>query len=188
MAAILLLASCVAAWFGILGNRPPPAVGPEAAAEAFSAARAMGALERILGDQRPHPTGSAANAAVRDAIVAELRALGLEPEVQRRFACGGFTCATVENVVARVQGASPDHAVLLSAHYDSVAAGPGASDDGAGVAASIEAARALQAGPPAESEVWLLLNDGEELGLIGAQSFARAPEPKPTARHVHLDS
>src|SRR5690606_7893104 len=128
MAAILLLASCVAAWFGILGNRPPPAVGPEAAAEAFSAARAMGALERILGDQRPHPTGSAANAAVRDAIVAELRALGLEPEVQRRFACGGFTCATVENVVARVQGASPDHAVLLSAHYDSVAAGPGASD------------------------------------------------------------
>jgi len=188
MVAILLLATCVAAWLGIRGNRPPPAVGPEAAAEAFSAARAMGALERILGDQRPHPTGSAANAAVRDAIVAELRALGLEPEVQRRFACGGFTCATVENVVARVQGASPDHAVLLSAHYDSVAAGPGASDDGAGVAAVIEAARALQAGPPPARDVWLLLNDGEELGLIGAEAFAREPEFKRIARVVNLEA
>lgn len=188
MAVVLLLAACLAAWLGIRGNRAPSAAGPEAPAEAFSAARAMGVLERILGDQRPHPTGSVANDAVRDAIVAELRGLGLEPEVQRRFACGGFTCATVDNIVARVPGMAPEDAVLLSAHYDSVAAGPGASDDGAGVAAIIEVARALQAGPPPARDVWLLLNDGEELGLIGAEAFAREPEFKRIARVVNLEA
>src|SRR5690606_37798415 len=188
VAAVLVLAFVLAAWLGVAQNRAPSPVGADAVADAFSSARAMGVLERVLGDQRPHPTGSPANAAVRDAIVAELRAIGLEPQVQRRFACGGFTCATVDNIVARVPGASADDAVLLSAHYDSVAAGPGASDDGAGVAAIIEAARALQAGSPPARDVWLLLNDGEELGLIGAEAFGREPEFKHIARVVNLEA
>lgn len=188
VAAVLLLAFALVAWLGFAQDRPPPPAGADAPAETFSAARAMGVLERILGDQRPHPTGSAANAAVRDAIVAELHAIGLEPQVQRRFACGGFTCATVDNIVARVPGASPDDAVLLSAHYDSVAAGPGASDDGAGVAAVIETARALLAGPAPARDVWLLLNDGEELGLIGAEAFVREPAFGRIARVVNLEA
>ncbi|WP_052101353.1 M20/M25/M40 family metallo-hydrolase [Novilysobacter arseniciresistens] len=188
IAAILVLAFALATWLGFMQNRPPAPAGTDAPASEFSAARAMAVLERILGDQRPHPTGSAANAAVRDAIVAELRAIGLEPEVQRRFACGGFTCATVDNIVARVPGASPDDAALLSAHYDSVAAGPGASDDGAGVAAVIEAARALLAGPAPARDVWLLLNDGEELGLVGAEAFVREPAFAHIARVVNLEA
>ena len=188
VAAVLVLAFVVAAWLGVAQNRAPSPVGADAVADAFSSARAMGVLERVLGDQRPHPTGSPANAAVRDAIVTELRAIGLEPQVQRRFACGGFTCATVDNIVARVPGASSGDAVLLSAHYDSVAAGPGASDDGAGVAAILETARALLAGPAPARDVWLLLNDGEELGLIGAEAFAREPEFARIARVVNLEA
>ncbi|MGY0798210.1 M20/M25/M40 family metallo-hydrolase [Lysobacter sp. A286] len=160
----------------------------DAPTEAFSAARAKQVLVRILGDERPHPTGSTANAAVRDRIVAEFARLGIDAEVQRRFACGGSACATVDNVVAKLAGASAEDAVLLSAHYDSVAAGPGASDDGAGVAAIIEVARALQAGPPLPRDVWLLANDGEELGLIGAEAFAREPEFKHIRSAVNLEA
>src|SRR5690606_15138008 len=70
VAAVLVLAFVLAAWLGVAQNRAPSPVGADAAADAFSSARAMGVLERVLGDQRPHPTGSPANAAVRDAIVA----------------------------------------------------------------------------------------------------------------------
>ena len=40
------------------------------------------------------------------------------------MSCGSYgSCATVSNVIARLPGQSEDY-VLLSAHYDSVAAGP----------------------------------------------------------------
>jgi Zn-dependent M28 family amino/carboxypeptidase len=61
---------------------------------------------------------------------------------------------------------------LLVAHYDSVPTGSGASDDGAGVAAMLETARALKAGPLPKNDVILLFTDGEERGLLGAQAFA----------------
>src|SRR5690606_42099321 len=48
---------------------PLPAGAPPGV---FSAGRAMAVLERVLGDERPHPVGSAANAAVRDRILAEV--------------------------------------------------------------------------------------------------------------------
>jgi hypothetical protein len=54
-----------------------------------------------------------------------------------------------------------------------VAAGPGAADDGAGVATTLEVARALIAGPPLSRDVWLLLDDGEEVNLLGAEAFVR---------------
>jgi hypothetical protein len=59
---------------------------------------------------------------------------------------------------------------MLSAHYDSVPASPGAGDDGAGVAVLIEAA-AKWAQTPAKNSLILLINDGEELGLLGADAF-----------------
>lgn len=162
----------------VAARRQPPAPKPEnAPAAEFSGARAHGVLRDLLGDGRPHPTGSPANAAVRDRVIAQLRTLGYSPEVQRSFACSPMRniCAHVENVVARLEGTARDGAVLLMAHYDSVPAGPGASDDMAGVATVLEAARALKSGPPPRNPVILLLNDGEELGLVGAQAFVDSP-------------
>src|SRR5690606_11536726 len=118
----------------------------------------------------------------------EFGQLGLQARVQRRFACGGSACATVENLVAHLPGTRPDNAVLLAAHYDSVAAGPGASDDGAGVAVLIETARALRAGPPLARDVWLLASDGEELGLIGAEAFVHEPEFARIATVINLEA
>lgn len=184
----MLVLFVVAAGLSLHGNRPPAALGMGAPHGEFSAARAKAVLVRILGDERPHPTGSEANGQVRDRIIAEFGQLGLQARVQRRFACGGSACATVENLVAHIPGTDADNAVLLAAHYDSVGAGPGASDDGAGVAVLIETARALRAGPPLTRDVWLLASDGEELGLIGAEAFVREPEFTNIATVINLEA
>ncbi|GAB2874905.1 M20/M25/M40 family metallo-hydrolase [Pseudoduganella ginsengisoli] len=133
----------------------------------------MAHLEKIA--QVPHPVGSAANADVRGYLLAQLRALGLEPEVQSavgvtRTAAGGNT-GKVHNVLVRVPGRAPGKAVMLSAHYDSVPSGPGAADDGASVAAILETLRALRHGPQLEHDVIVLFSDGEEATLLGAEAF-----------------
>lgn len=188
LSAILIVVFAAAAMLSLRGNRPPAPLGHDAPSNTFSALRARDALARILGDGSPHPTGSAANAAVRDRVVVEFARLGLAAQVQRRFVCGTATCATIENIIVRLPGATRERAVLLSAHYDSVAAGPGAADDGAGVAALVEVARALKAGPPLPRDVWLLVNDGEELGLLGAEAFVREPEFANVTSVVNLEA
>ncbi|MBW8874476.1 MAG: M20/M25/M40 family metallo-hydrolase [Acidobacteria bacterium] len=161
---------------------PPPAKGENAPAGEFSGGRARALLRDLLGDGSPHPTGSAANARVRDRVVAVLRGLGYAPEVQVGFACNERNvCGRVENVVARLDGREPGPAVMLAAHYDSVAAGPGVADDMMGVAAILEVARILKAGPPPRHTIVLLLDDGEELGMVGARAFVA---DHPLARQV----
>jgi hypothetical protein len=168
---------CTATLFGIfllslLGSQPPSPRPISAPDSEFSAGRARAVLERLVGDGIPHPTGSAANDAVRARILEELTKLGYAPEVQTGFACDEYgTCATVKNVVARLDGAEAGQSVLLAAHYDSVPAGPGASDDGAGAATVLECARALKSLPKPRHSIILLIDDGEEAGLLGARLF-----------------
>src|SRR5689334_18053040 len=145
-------------------SRPPHVVVPASAPDSvFSAERAMGHVRAIA--ERPHPPGSADHLRVRQYLEAELRRLRLEPVVQTatavstRFAVAG----RVENVMARVAGAEPGSgAVLLAAHYDGVAAGPGAGDDASGTAVILETLRALLAGPRPRHDVIALITDGEE--------------------------
>jgi hypothetical protein len=161
---------------------PPAPKGEDAPAGEFSGGRARALLRDLLGDGSPHPTGSAANARVRDRITAVLRGYGYTPEVQAGFACNERNvCARVENVVARLGGREPGTAVMLAAHYDSVAAGAGASDDMMGVAAILEIARILRAGPQPRHTIVLLFDDGEELGMLGARAFVAE---HPLARQV----
>jgi Peptidase family M28 len=168
---VCLAAAFALAWANERTPQPAPASAP---ATAFSAARAMADVEAIA--KTPHPIGSPANAAVRDHLLRRMSALGLSPQVQRTqvlrqrgdAAFGGV----VENLVGVLPGrdrASP--AVLVMAHYDSVPGSPGAADDAAGAAAALEIVRALKAqGTPAR-DVIVLLTDGEESGLLGAQAF-----------------
>jgi hypothetical protein len=159
------------------GLRPPAPKPLNAPAAQFSAARALDALRRILGNDVPHPVGSAANDAVRDRVVAELARIGYQPQIQTAFACSDFgECGTVNNILARLDGTEdvtgPPVAVLLASHYDSVPAGPGDSDDGTGVAAVLETARALKSlSPPPRHPIIFLIDDGEEAGLLGARAF-----------------
>ncbi|HKV11613.1 MAG TPA: M28 family peptidase [Thermoanaerobaculia bacterium] len=157
-------------------TRPPAPKPADVPMQEFSAARAREILKTLLGDGAPHPVGSAANAAVRQRIVAHLRWLGYTPEVQESFVCRpSGACGQVANVVARLGGREPGKAVLLMAHYDSVPAGPGVGDDLAGVATILEIARILKAGPPPRNPVIFLLDDAEEAGLLGAEAFVRSP-------------
>ena len=156
----------------LLASRPPAAKSAKAPELEFSAGRARVVLDRLVGDGVPHPTGSAANDAVRARILDEFSKLGYAPEVQTGFACDEYgTCATVNNVVARLDGSEKGQSVLIAAHYDSVPAGPGASDDGAGVATVLECARALKTRPWPRHSIIFLVDDGEEAGLLGAHVF-----------------
>jgi hypothetical protein len=160
---------------GVLRTFSTPApVGGDAPDVVFSADRADAILRDLLADGLPHVSGSAENRVVRDRIIAHLQGAGYEPEIQSAYHCnpmfGG--CSPVENVVAVKPGADGQRAILLTAHYDSAWAGPGAADDAAGTAAILEIARMAADFPAFDNDVIFLLSDAEEGGLIGADAFA----------------
>ncbi|HFE45905.1 MAG TPA: M28 family peptidase [Nannocystis exedens] len=175
-----------------------------AAAKGFSSERARSRLVSVLGDERAHPMGSAAGHALALRIAAILRvdlealSTASKPEIQVAQACGrrSAVCGQVHNVVVRIPGSDPDAgAILLSAHHDSVAAGPGAGDDGSGVAVLLELAYLLahQDGGPGllsrRRPLVLLFVDGEEHGLIGAQAFLQGHRwAKNIAFAINLDA
>ena len=182
----LLLAVAGAVLLAIVATTPPSPAPLATSAASFSAARAMADVRVIA--RAPHPTGSAADAAVRAYLAARLRGMGLRVETRTAplDAVGAMRLATwrgaaapapvLTNVVATLPGrdrAAP--AVLLMAHHDSVWGSPGAADDGAGVAALLETVRAIRAGGQPgggfRRDLIVLLTDGEELGLQGAKAF-----------------
>jgi hypothetical protein len=155
-------------------HRPKP-LPSSAPPQEFSAARAHDQVRAIA--QKPHPTGSEEHQRVRDYLLAELTELGVTPKIETGFSQvsrGRFHAeGNVENIVARLTGSANTRPVMLAAHYDSVTRGPGASDDGHGVAVLLETLRALRAGPPLHNDVIFLITDGEERGLLGALLFMR---------------
>ncbi|MCA2229395.1 M28 family peptidase [Nonomuraea aurantiaca] len=152
--------------------QPLPANAPSAQ---FSAERALAHLKRFAAE--PRPIGSPASGRARDYLAGQLRAAGLQVEIQRsvgaRSAAGLATFGQVDNIVGRLPGTGSTGTVLIAAHYDSAAMGPGASDDGAAVAAMIETVRALRTGPGSRNDIVLLMSDGEEDGVLGAEAFIR---------------
>jgi tripeptide aminopeptidase len=131
----------------------------------------------------PSPTG--AERAVADAVIGELRSLGVAVEEDGAAAAAG---AGAGNLIARIPGRDGDRWILLCAHIDTVpVAGPiqvaerdgvlvsagetilGA-DDKAGVAALLElAGRYASAPPPIGLE--LVFTVAEEHGLRGAKEL-----------------
>ena len=179
-------------FFSLESVRPPASKPADAPATEFSGGRAQEILNRLVGDGVPHPVGSAADDVVRGRVIDELTKLGYKPEVQVGFACDEYgTCATVKNVLARLNGSETrsSGSVLVASHYDSVPAGPGASDDGIGVAAVIEIARALKSLPQPRHSIIFLIDEGEESGLIGARVFVdQHPWAKEVRAAVNIDN
>lgn len=192
LALALLLVGAL--WLATLAAERAPATKPlDAAPTQFSGERARALLQGLVGDDRPHPLGSPANAQMRERILSALRGLGLTPTLQSGvMVCTAYgVCGMPINILARIQGAdgAADRAVLLAAHYDSVAAGPGASDNGVGVAAVLEIARILQQLPRPRQSIILLLDDGEEVDLLGARAFVEHhPWAATVTAAVNLDA
>jgi carboxypeptidase Q len=80
------------------------------------------------------------------------------------------------NVVAEIRGRErPDEIVLIAAHLDSWDSGPGAIDDGAGIAIITAAARLIDRLPRnPRRTIRILLAGAEENGVHGGAAYARA--------------
>ena len=167
---LIVVVAAVAIFF----LRAPAALTDSAPATEFSAQRALVHVRAMAF--APHPIGSPENETVRNYLVAQLSGLGFNPQVFRalgmRSTKGGIAIGDAENVMGRLPGTANSGAIMLVAHYDSVPRAPGAADDATGVAAILEAARALRAGGSLKNDLIILFTDGEEMGLLGAHAFA----------------
>jgi carboxypeptidase Q len=91
---------------------------------------------------------------------------------------GSFSGKPVEvyNTVGEIRGTEkPDEVVILGAHLDSWDLGTGATDNGTGSMAVLEAARALQKlGVKPKRTIRFVLFTGEEQGLNGSKAYVQA--------------
>ena len=93
---------------------------------------------------------------------------------------------TSHNILARLPGTKrPDETVIYSAHWDHFGVGEpdasgdrvfhGAVDDGTGIAAVVELARAFSKAPRTERSVMFALWTAEERGLLGSEYYGAHP-------------
>ncbi|HET8681060.1 MAG TPA: M20/M25/M40 family metallo-hydrolase [Micromonosporaceae bacterium] len=189
-AAGALLALGVVAALSVADVSPPDPKPDSVAADEFSAGRAQAHIERFA--TRAHPTGSTTSVEVVAYLEQTLRGLGLTTEVQESVGVHdahegeSVALARVRNVVATLPGTASTGRVFLAAHHDSIQVGPGANDDGAGVAAILEVARALATGPRLRNDVVIVLTDAEEICMCGAAAFL-ASHPLANGRGVVLN-
>ena len=169
---VLLLFVIATVWYSFYSMQPPAPKSADAPETEFSAQRAFEHVQQIA--KEPHPLGSAANDSAMKYIMDELRELDLHPVIQMGVGANisRGIAGNTSNIFARINGSDPEKTILLMAHYDSVPNAPGAADDASGVATILETLRALQAREtPPKNNIWILLTDGEERGLLGARLF-----------------
>jgi Zn-dependent M28 family amino/carboxypeptidase len=82
------------------------------------------------------------------------------------------------NLVAQTKTGSTDNVVLVGAHLDSVAGGPGINDNGSGVAAVLETALQLGGAPAVNNAVRFAFWGAEETGLEGSTQYLRNLSPE----------
>ena len=169
---------------GFMQIKAPQPADSNAPLDSFSSQRAMEKLKIIA--KEPHPINTLAHDLVRDYLFSELKGLGLNPEIQKPYITSDLNSGrsgTIENIITRIPGTDNSKAIMIAAHYDSVPGGPGAADDGAGIAAILESVRAIQVSGQLKNDLIVLMTDGEEMGLLGAKAFM---DEHPWAKDVGL--
>jgi Zn-dependent M28 family amino/carboxypeptidase len=106
--------------------------------------------------------------------------LAVAPEVARELTGAGQQARVrvdmesrsqpTSNVIAELPGRDGDRVVMVGAHLDSVAAGPGMNDNASGSATVLELARQLAATRP-EATIRFAWWGSEELGLLGSRRY-----------------
>lgn len=116
-------------------------------------------------------------------------AVRVEIEIRNRL---GEKAERAANVLGEIPGTDlNDEIVMLGAHFDSWHASPNASDDAAGCAVALEAARILKAiGAKPRRTIRVALWGGEEQGIYGSREYVRKhfgdpndPKFPPTPAH-----
>ena len=151
----------------------------------FSSERALVHLKNI--SKKRHYVGSDEHEVVKNYLVRELNALGLETQIQEAYSQNKKWGSIVKpkNILTRIKGSNNSKALMLLTHYDSKAhASYGASDAGSGVVTILEGIRAfLSQGKTPKNDIIILFSDAEELGLNGADIFVNK---HPWAKDVGL--
>ena len=83
----------------------------------------------------------------------------------------GVRVETTRNVIAQTATGSTSDVVMVGAHLDSVAEGPGINDNGSGVAAVLETALQLGSSPQTNNAVRFGFWGAEEYGLLGSANY-----------------
>jgi len=136
--------------------------------------------EDISTNYPKHDSNLPTNAMLRERLVADLEALGLDVEV--RSYPGQVQNQDVPDVdgtelyaiIATKTGTTmPDHRLGLVSHYDTQTATiMGAYDDASGVAAEYSLCKAL-AQVPMQRTLACIFFDGEERGLVGSERYVQ---------------
>jgi hypothetical protein len=173
-------------------DRPPHPKKASIPATEFSAERAWRTLSYLADTIGYRVSGTPGARRAEDYLVARLREVpGVDVEVQEVSGArpGGSRVIgyTLRNVLVRIPGRASD-AILLSAHYDTPVGSVGAGDDGVAAASLVEVVRALAAGPELDHSVIVIINDGEEQGLLGSHGFVQHPWFRDVRAFVNLES
>lgn len=162
-----------------LAHEPGPVPPPHPSASAHDSSivqriqidRMMQHISYLSETIGSRPAGTAAEQATVDYLTTQLESYGYQDVEVQEFTFGRTTAM---NVIAtkKPQNRNQDNGqiVVVGAHHDSVARGPGANDDASGTAAVLELARVF-ASTPTSAEVRFALFGAEENGLRGARHY-----------------
>jgi hypothetical protein len=133
-----------------------------------------GKIDVTPGVKLAHRASLTERDTARQFLLDELTALGYTPR-RHDYTTTSFTGA---NVIADLDAnAGTGTRIIVGAHFDGVAAGPGAADNATGVAMVLAAARYLRDVPMRSHPVTFVLFDQEELGLVGSKEYVKTLTP-----------
>lgn len=181
---ITLLLLVLAIYWGFTSSMPSYTKGSYVPETSFSTDRALVHVKEI--SKAPHGVGFPGHKQVRQYLISELRKMGLETSTQEGYTIGkANNLSKATNILARIKGTDSGKSLLLLSHYDSdLHSALGASDAGSGVATILESVRAfLSENKKPKNDIIILISDGEEVDLSGAELFV---DKHPWAKDVGL--
>jgi Zn-dependent M28 family amino/carboxypeptidase len=137
----------------------------------------------------PRVAGSEAEARTAQYIASVFSAIGYSPEAQAFTASAGDKSISSANVVAVKKGNSAQE-IIVGAHYDTTAAGPGADDNASGVAVMLEVAKLVQ-NISTPYTLRFIAFGAAESGLLGSYAYLNQmsqDEFENTIAMIDLDS
>ena len=146
----------------------------EAGAAAFVVATPWSGRDEVRRVTLLDPDGIRIPAMAASREVGEaLAAAAADGLTVRLVTTGRVETRPVRSILAELPGSEPGRVVMVGAHLDSSMDGPGVVDDGTGVAAILELARAA-AGARPRATVRFAFWAAEEIGLYGSSHYLEA--------------
>ncbi len=142
---------------------------------------------RMISDITPVPTAVVSQADYKRLVnLATSKQASLQLKVKSRLYAKSVAGT---NIIAEIPGKGPNEVILLGAHLDSWFHGQGATDNAAGVAVALEAARIISRLPKPKRTIRIAFWGGEEQGLLGSKEYTRPLMLKDDVKmYFNLDS